>query len=89
MSEEKLVSLRSEILRLLVNTLTANYEYCRNNTDNLPLPVQMQLSGKLKIFSQFFIAFFESTLNFEHFEKKISLIAQVFLKLYTPKDVFT
>ena len=30
----------------------------------------MQLSGKLKIFSQFFIAFLESTLNFEHFEEK-------------------
>ena len=57
------------------NTLTANYEYSRDNTDDLPLPVQMQLSGKLKVFSRFFIAFFESTLNFEHFEKKkISLI---------------
>ena len=33
------------------NTLTANYEYSRNNTDDLPLPVQMQLSGKLKTFS--------------------------------------
>ena len=73
----------------MFNTLTANYEYSRNHTDDLPLPVQMQLSGKLKIFSQFFIGFFESTLNFEHFEKKISLIAQVFLKLCTPKDVFT
>ena len=50
--------------------MTANYEYSRNNTDNLPLPVQMQLSGKLKTFSRFFIAFLESTLNFEHFEKK-------------------
>ena len=49
------------------NTLTANYEYSRNNTDDLPLPVQMQLSGKLKTFSHFFIAFLESTLNFEQF----------------------
>ena len=54
----------------MFNTLTANYEYSRSHTDDLPLPVQMQLSGKLKIFSQFFIGFFESTLNFEHFEKK-------------------
>ena len=54
--------------------------------DDLPLPPQMQLSGKLKTFSEFFIAFFKSTLNFEHFEKKISFTAQVFLKLYTPKD---
>ena len=48
----------------------------------------MQLSQKLEIFSPFFIAFLESALNFEHFEKKMNLIAQVFLKLLTPKDVF-
>ena len=35
----------------VINTLTANYEYSRNNTDDLPLPVQMQLSEKLKTFS--------------------------------------
>ena len=53
-----------------INTLTANYEYSPNTTDNLPLPVQRQLSGKLKEFSRFFIAFYESALNFEHYEKK-------------------
>ena len=41
----------------LVNTLTANYEYSRNNTDDLPLPVQTQLSGKLKTFSDFLLHF--------------------------------
>ena len=30
----------------------------------------MQLSGKLETFSGLFIAFFESALNFEYFEKK-------------------
>ena len=45
----------------------------------------MHLSEKLKTFP----AFLESTLNFEHFEEKMSLTAQVFLKLLTPKDVFT
>ena len=49
----------------------------------------MQLSEKPKTFSQIFIAFLESTLNFKHFETKMSLIAQVFLKLLTPKDVLT
>ena len=49
----------------------------------------MQLSGKLMTFSGFFIAFLESALNFAHLEKKITLIAQVFLNLLTPKDVFT
>ena len=50
--------------------MTANYEYSRSYTDNVPLPVQKQLSEKLKIFFRFLIVFFESTLNFENFEKK-------------------
>ena len=52
----------------------------------------MQLSKKLKTFSSFFIAFSESALNFEHFQKKkkkMSFIAQVFPKLLTPENVFT
>ena len=36
---------------------------------------------KQKIFSQFFAAFFESALNFEDFQKKMTLIAYVFPKL--------
>ena len=43
--------------------LTANYEYSRSNSENLPLPIEMQLSEKPK-------TFLESTLNFENFEKK-------------------
>ena len=50
--------------------MTANYEYSRSNRENLPLPIQMQLSDKVKTFCQFFIAFLVSALNFEHFEKK-------------------
>ena len=69
-----------------INTLTANYEYSRSNRENLPLPIQMHLPEKSKTFSQLLIAFLESTLNFKHL-KKISLTAQVFLKLLTPKDV--
>ena len=49
----------------------------------------MQLPKNLKTFSGFFIAFFESALNSEHFEKKISFRTQVFLRLLTPKDAFT
>ena len=41
---------RSEILGLLVNTLTANWEYSRCNNDKLQLPFQMQLSEKVKKF---------------------------------------
>ena len=69
-----------------LNTMTANYEYSRGNRKNLPLPIQMQLSEKPKLLSQFSLTFLESTSNFEHFEKQKTLIAQVFLKLLTPKD---
>ena len=49
--------------------------------------IQMHLSPKQKIFSEFFSAFFESALNFEHFQTKMTLIAYVFLKLPTTKNV--
>ena len=49
--------------------------------------IQMHLSQKQKIFSQFLPSFFESALNFERLEKKITLIAYVFMKLPTKKDV--
>ena len=47
----------------------------------------MHLSQKENIFSQFSAAFFESALNFEHFQKKMTLIAYVFPKLLTTKNV--
>ena len=49
--------------------------------------IQMHLSEKQKIFSEFFSVFFESALNFEHFQKKMTLMAYVLPKLPTTKDV--
>ena len=49
--------------------------------------IQIHLSQKQKIFSQSFSAFFESALNFEHFLKKMTLIAYAFPKLTTTKNV--
>ena len=49
--------------------------------------IQMHLSQKQKIFSQFFSAFSESALNFEHFQKKRIFIAYVFPKVTTTNDV--
>ena len=80
---------RSETLGLLVDTLTANYKYSCSNIENLPLAFQMILSEKLKQFSPFLVALSESGLNFQHFEKKKSFIAQVFPRLLAPKDAFT
>ena len=40
------------------------------NTDNLMQPIHIQLSQKLKTFSEFLQRFSKSRLNFEHFQKK-------------------
>ena len=49
--------------------------------------IQMHLSQKQKIFSRSFSAFFESALNFEHFQQKMAVIAYVFPKLPTTKNM--
>ena len=49
--------------------------------------IQMHLPRKQKRFSEFSCAFFESALNFQHFQKKMTLIAYVFPKLPTTKNV--
>ena len=49
--------------------------------------IQMHLSQKRKIFAGFFAAFFDCALNFEHFQKKMTLIAYVFPKLPTTKNL--
>ena len=79
--------MRSEILGLLDNTLTANYEYSHINRGNWPLPNKAELSQKASIFCCMFFKFLKLELNFQCFEKNMSLIAQVFLKLLTPRDV--
>ena len=55
--------------RSYLNMLTVDYEYSRSNRENLLLPIQMQLSEKPKKKYLIFIAFLESKLNFEHFDK--------------------
>ena len=46
-----------KILRLLVNTFTADDKYYLLNTKNLAHRIQMQISQKQKTFSQFSFAF--------------------------------
>ena len=57
------------ILRLFVNTLTADDKYYLLIRGNLTQPIQIVLSQKQKPFSQFFSSFLKSTLNFENFQK--------------------
>ena len=49
--------------------------------------IQMHLSQKQNIFSQFLSAFFEPALNFEHFQKKMNLITYVVPSLLTTEEV--
>ena len=55
---------------MFVNTLTADDKYSPLNRDNLTQPIRTKLSQKEQAFSEFFLTFSKSTLNFEHFEKK-------------------
>ena len=45
----------------------------------------MHLFDKQKDSSHLFCPFFKPTLNFQHFQKKMTVIAYVFPKLQTPK----
>ena len=78
-----------KFFRPFLHILTANDKYSLNSKDNWMETVQMHFSQKRNILSQFFSTFFESALNFEHFQKKMTLIADVFLKLPSTKDVLS
>ena len=51
----------SEILEVIVNTLTADDKYPVQDCRNLALAIQIQLSEKRKTFSQFFVPFLQPT----------------------------
>ena len=76
-----------KILGLFVNTLSEDGKYCLLYNDNLLQPIQILLSQKQKTFSEFFSPFLKSTLHFERFQKKMTLRADVFPKLPSPKKV--
>ena len=78
---------RWKSLRLFVNTLTDDDNYCLLYRDNLTQTIQILLSQKQQAFSQFFSQFLKSTLNFADFQKKMTLIADVFPKLPSTKKV--
>ena len=59
-----------EVLVMFLNTLSADRKYPIEDWENLQLQIQMQLSQKQKLFSQFFFRFLKSTSNFKRFERK-------------------
>ena len=76
-----------KILQTFLNTLTANDTYSINSKDKWMQKIKMHLSQEQIIFSEFFSAVFESTLNLEFFQKEMTLIAYVYPKLPTKKEV--
>ena len=89
----KVIELQKSLLdtwkffRPFLHTLTANDKYSLNSKDKWMQTIQILLSQKQKIFSGVFSAFFESALNFEHFQKKMTVIAYAFPQLPTTKYV--
>ena len=62
------------ILRLFVNTLTADNKYCRCNLHNLT-QIQTPLSLKQNTISEFFVAVLKCAWNLEHFEYKFEYLS--------------
>ena len=87
LSWRKSLLVTCKLLAMFVNILTTDDKYSLLNRDNLRQPIQMQLSQKEKTFFQFFYAIWKSRLNFEQFQKNMTIIADAFPKLRTPKNM--
>ena len=76
-----------KILGLFLSRFSDDDKYSLLYRDNLRQPIHILLPQKEKNFSQFFSAFLKSTLTFEYLLKRITVIADVFPKLTSPKKV--
>ena len=59
-----------EILQTFVNSLIVADKHRVQDCENLPLPIEIQLSEKRKTFSEFLVPFLESTSTFKQTQKK-------------------
>ena len=80
---EKSLLVISQRLRLFVHTMAAIDKCSLPNRDNLMLPIHMQLSQKLKTFSEFFSGFLKSRLNFGHFSHAIIWKTENFFSIFS------
>ena len=87
LSLRKLFLIRSEIFALLINTLTANYEYSDSNRENLPLQIQIKVSKKSWGLLPYVFEIFRIRIKFSMFWKILSTIGQMIVKLLTQEDV--
>ena len=67
-----------QILELFVNPLIASDKYSLLEIGKLFQHFRMQLSQKRKTFSELVFAFSKFGFNFEHFQKKMTLIGDFF-----------
>ena len=76
-----------EVLWVFPNTLTANGKYPFQDCQNLPLPIQMLLSGNEKFF-QYFLFDFRNLHQILYISKKRMIVtANVFPKSMTVKNL--
>ena len=76
-----------KILKLFVITLTVTGKDYVLNKENLMQPIQVSLPQKQKTFSEFFLAFLKSILNFKQLLEKMTVIADVFPEIPAPKNM--
>ena len=74
-----------EIVGVFVKTLTSDGKYPVQGSENLQLPIHMQLSEKQKTFSPFFFHFWILDQSLNTLKEKIIVIANVLPKLQTVK----
>ena len=73
------------MLVVFVNRLRADGNYPVQDCENLQLPIQMQLSQKLKTFSEFLLHFWNLRQYLNILKERMIVIANVFSKLTTVK----
>ena len=93
LSYKKSLLVICKISRLFLNTLIADDKYSLFKRDNLTRPIYMQVSRDTKRFFSIFFCIFEIYFKFwtlsKKKKKKMTLIAEVFPKLQTMKNVVT
>ena len=72
---------------MFVNILTTDDKRFLVNKDSLRQPINTQLSQKKNYFMNLFLQFWNLNKILKIFKKKMTLMADVFAKLRTPKNV--
>ena len=72
---------------MFVKILTADDKCSPLKRDNLRQPFPMKEISEKETFSEFFSTFLKCRLNCEHSQKDVTIIADVFPKSRTPKNV--